>query len=72
MTVNEALSQLKALKTRHAELIQLRRESSSVTSYRNSDEKITPTYDIKAVDALITKIASEMRKLDERVDAAIG
>lgn len=68
MTVNEALSQLKALKTRHAELIQLRRESSSVTSYRNSDEKITPTYDIKASNA-VTQINFAT---DESVFAPIG
>lgn len=75
ITINEALSWMKTLQQRHAELIQLRNENSHATTRRfgvGGDKEVTtaPTYDVRAVDKLVTRIAREIRTLDMRLKAA--
>lgn len=72
ITVSEALSWHKTLISRHAELVALRNQNAnSETRYygANVDKErvITPVYDVKALDRLITGIAREVRLLDQAV-----
>jgi hypothetical protein len=69
LTINEALTWKKTLETRHAELQGLRNENSAIrTSYRglkgDTAETIKPTYDVVALDSLVSRLAREVRKLD--------
>lgn len=69
MTINEALTWQKTLKERHTELVGLRNENShSTTRWRGvgGDKDVTtqPTYDVKALDKMITAVARDMRLLD--------
>lgn len=74
MTINEALVWQKALKARHAELIQLRNENSrSERRYfgAHADKEVEhqPTYDVKALDRLVQGVAKELRLLDLKLKA---
>jgi hypothetical protein len=72
ITINEALTWRKTLNDRHTELIGLRNENSAVTTRRfgmGGDKEVEkkPTYDVKALDKLITKVAREIQKLDQAI-----
>jgi len=74
MTINEGLTWAKTLAERHAELQGLRNENSAArTTYRglkgDTPEKVEPTYDVVALDKLISNIALERRKLDMAIKA---
>lgn len=69
VTINEALTWRKTLQERHAELVQLRNENSAVVTRRygvGGDKEIErkPTYDVKAFDKMVTRVAREIQKLD--------
>jgi hypothetical protein len=75
LTINEALATQKVLRTRHAELVALRDANShKETRFYGSNadkERVTePTYDVKKLDKLITRVAAETRKLDVAIKAA--
>src|SRR5262245_7671704 len=66
LTINEALGWLKTLKERHAELVTLRngnaremRRFLGMNAEKTIEEK--PTYDVKALDKLVTQVAREIR-----------
>lgn len=69
MTISQALTWMKTLRARHQELVQLRNESGA-THRRMFGEKEhveKPLYNVKALDKLITRLANEVRKLDEAI-----
>lgn len=72
ITVSEALAWQKTLKGRHAELVGLRNENANRerTYYGQNANKETvkePLYDAKALDQTVTRIARELRILDEAI-----
>jgi len=70
VNLSQAMGWQKTLQTRHNELVQLRNENSSRSTrlWGEKQEKITePVYDVKHLDNLVTKIAIEIRKLDEGI-----
>ena len=73
MTINEGLALVKALKTRHQELQQLRGQNLNRTRYRTMgqpDQVEEPLYDPKKIDGRITDVAKELRQLDAAIKAA--
>lgn len=77
ITVNEALTWLKTLRQRHDELVALRNENSHETTRRygmGGDKEITkqPTYDVKVLDKMVTRVAKEIRTLDQQIKATNG
>jgi hypothetical protein len=69
VTISEGMAWKKTLQERHAELVQLRNENSATTKRfygvaGDKNEVRTPTYDVKTLDKLITKVATEIRKVD--------
>lgn len=75
ITINEGLGWLQTLKQRHSELVSLRNANSArETRYlgAHADKEITkdPVYDVKKLDALITQVATEYRKVDMAIKAA--
>jgi hypothetical protein len=74
VTINEALSWMKTLRARQAELIALRDENSHTITRRyglgGDKEKTTePVYDVKALDKMITRVQREVRVLDQAIKA---
>ena len=75
LTINEALVWQKTINDRLNELISLRNQNSYETrQYLGggaSDKVIdkTPTYDVKALDRLITRLSREKRKLEQAIKA---
>jgi hypothetical protein len=74
ITVNEGLSWMKTLRERHTELTELRNVNSATVRRRyglggDKDETRDPTYDVKELDKLITRVAREMKKLDQALKA---
>jgi len=74
MTINEAMIWQKTLQARHAELVALRNQNSyRVRQFRgigaDKESVQEPTYDVKALDRLVDRIAREMRKLDSALKA---
>lgn len=74
ITVNEALVWMKTLRERHNELLTLRNENSHTTTRRyglGGDKDVTtnPTYDVKVLDKMITRVAREIRMLDQQIKA---
>ena len=70
ITISQALGWKKTLQERHQELTQLRNENSRQGTRlfgENKEINVTPTYDAKVIDKLITKIAREMRVIDEAI-----
>jgi len=72
VTINEGMIWMKTLKERHAELVTLRNENSATTRryYGTAgDKEITrePTYDVKVLDRMITRVAREMRVLEQAI-----
>jgi hypothetical protein len=75
ITISEGLSWKKTLETRHGELVGLRNQNSFSERRMygaNADKEriITPTYDVKALDRLISGLAREIRLLDQAVKKA--
>lgn len=74
LTINEALVWAKTLKDRHSELVSLRNQNSFETrTYlgQNADKEIvkSATYDVKVLDKMITRLAKEMRMLEQSIKA---
>jgi hypothetical protein len=70
ITLNEALTWVKTLQQRHDELVALRNENSAAVTRRfgvGGDKETTrqPTYDVKALDKLVTQVAREIQKLQQ-------
>jgi hypothetical protein len=72
ITINEGLTWLKTLQQRHAELVTLRTENSAVVKRRfgvggDKETEREPTYDVKALDKLVTQVAREIHKLEQAI-----
>lgn len=77
ITINEGMVWLKTLQQRHAELVRLRdMNSADVTRHYgmggDKSETRTPVYDVKALDKMITRVAREIRVLDQQIKATNG
>lgn len=73
ITISQAINWKKTLQQRHAELIGLRNQNSvSETRYFNETAKkdITPVYSVKQLDALVGRVAREIRLVDDAIKAA--
>jgi hypothetical protein len=75
LTISEGIGYLKTLHERHNELVDLRNKNSATeTRYygANADKSkdIVPVYDVKKLDALVTTVAREIRKLDMAIKTA--
>lgn len=69
VTISRALSLDKELRARHNELVNLRNDNSR-GGFRMVGEKevsISPVYDVKALDQLVTRIAKEIRILSDKI-----
>jgi hypothetical protein len=72
ITINEALTWLKTLRERHTELVGLRNENSATVTRRfgvggDKEQTRQPTYDVKALDKLVTTVAREIQKLEQAI-----
>jgi hypothetical protein len=70
ITINEGLAWLKTLKKRHEELLALRndnahRERRFLGSAADRELVKEPVYDVKVLDRLVTRVAREIRLLDQ-------
>lgn len=70
ITINEGLAWLKTLKKRHEELIELRNDNSRRERRflgASADREILrePVYDVKALDKSVTRVAREIRLLEQ-------
>ena len=75
VTISEALGWMKTLRERHAELLSLRNQNASreLRYHPTNSDKDTvkePVYDIKALDAQVSILAREIRKLDMAIKHA--
>jgi len=74
ITINEGLAWLKTLKKRHEELLALRNDNAHRERrfYGASvDKEIVkePVYDVKVLDRLVTRVAREIRLLEQALKA---
>ena len=74
ITINEGLAWLKTLKKRHEELLTLRNDNAHRERrfYGSSaDREIVkePVYDVKGVDKLVTRVARDIRLLEQALKA---
>jgi hypothetical protein len=74
ITLNEALAWLKTLKKRHEELIALRndnahRERRFLGSAADRELVKEPVYDVKTLDRAVTRVAREIRLLEQAMKA---
>src|SRR6266480_218180 len=74
ITLNEALAWLKTLKKRHEELITLRdgnahRERRFYGASADKEIVKEPVYDVKALDKSVTRVAREIRLLEQALKA---
>jgi hypothetical protein len=74
ITLNEGLAWLKTLKKRHEELIALRdgnahRERRFFGASADKEIVKEPVYDVKALDKAVTRVAREIRLLDQALKA---
>ena len=74
ITINEGLAWLKTLKKRHEELLALRNDNAHRERRfygASADKEIVrePVYDVKVLDKLVTRIAREIRLLDQALKA---
>jgi hypothetical protein len=72
LTINEGLIWLKALKQRHGELVGLRndnahRETRWLGAHADKSVERTPVYDVRALDALVGRVAREIRLLETAI-----
>ena len=77
ITISEAMGWKATLQERHNELVSLR-DQNSIRETRmygaNADKEriIEPVYEAVALDSLISKVAREVRKLDEAIKRTNG
>ena len=74
ITINEGLAWLKTLKKRHEELLALRNENAHRERRfygASADREIVkePVYDVKTLDHIVTRVAREIRLLDQALKA---
>lgn len=74
ITLNEALAWLKTLKKRHEELLALRndnahRERRFLGSAADRELVKEPVYDVKTLDRAVTRVAREIRLLEQAIKA---
>ncbi len=74
ITLNEGLAWMKTLKKRHEELIALRdgnssRERRFLGSMADKEIVKEPVYDVKALDRAVTRVAREIRLLEQALKA---
>ena len=74
ITINEGLAWLKTLKKRHEELLALRNDNAHRERRfygAAADKEIVrePVYDVKVLDRIVTRLAREMRLLDQALKA---
>jgi hypothetical protein len=74
ITLNEGLAWLKTLKKRHEELITLRdgnthRERRFYGASADKEIVNEPVYDVKALDRSVTRVAREIRLLEQALKA---
>jgi hypothetical protein len=74
ITLNEGLAWLKTLKKRHEELITLRdgnahRERRFFGSAADKEIVKEPVYDVKTLDRAVTRVAREIRLLEQAMKA---
>jgi hypothetical protein len=74
ITLNEGLAWMKTLKKRHEELLTLRdgnahRERRYFGSTADREVVKEPIYDVKAVDRSVTRVAREIRLLEQAMKA---
>ena len=71
ITISNALGWRKTLQERHSELVSLRNQNSARETriYGATDKEriVVPLYDVVALDNAVTRVAREIRKLDEAV-----
>jgi hypothetical protein len=70
ITINEGLAWLKTLKKRHEELLALRNDNAHRERRfygASADKEIVkePIYDVKILDRLVTRVAREIRLLEQ-------
>ena len=70
ITINEGLAWLKTLKKRHEELLALRNDNAHRERRfygASADKEIVkePVYDVKVLDRIVTRVAREIRLLDQ-------
>lgn len=75
ITINEGLAWLKTLKKRHEELLALRNDNAHRerrfygASADNKEIVKEPVYDVKVLDRLVTRVAREIRLLEQALKA---
>jgi hypothetical protein len=74
ITINEGLAWLKTLKKRHEELLALRNDNAHRERRfygASADKEIVkePVYDAKVLDKLVTRVAREIRLLEQALKA---
>jgi len=69
-TVNQLLTMQRHLSGRRAQLQSLAQENSRRFSWRDSDKEEHPVYDVKELDAKVTKINNALFKIDCAVKAS--
>lgn len=74
ITLNEGLAWLKTLKKRHEELVALRdsnahRERRFLGSSADREIVREPVYDVKVLDRAVTRVAREIRLLEQAMKA---
>lgn len=68
MTINEALTLIKAIRKRISSLEALRESVSNKTTYYSAQEKtVDPQYDVKVVDKKIMELEKIMFSLDTAI-----
>ncbi len=70
ITINEGLAWLKTLKKRHEELLALRNDNAHRERRfygASADRELVkePVYDVKGLDRLVTRVAREIRLLEQ-------
>ena len=74
VTINEGLAWLKTLKKRHEELLALRNDNAHRERRfygASADKEIVkePVYDVKVLDRIVTRVAREIRLLEQALKA---
>jgi hypothetical protein len=75
ITISEGIQNLKLLRERHGELLALRnqnavKETRFYGANADKNKEVEPVYDVKALDRLVTRVATEARKLDASIKRA--
>lgn len=75
ITISEGIQNLKLLRERHSELLALRnqnavKETRFYGANADKNKEVEPVYDVRALDRLVTRVATEARKLDAAIKKA--